>query len=361
MEATSMGSLAAKVSANAKSEFVPVTEEKLHAFLTSRDGILSASITDYRFLTGGAGASNGTVLFTAELTTSEGSSKRDLVLRFAPGNQLLKQKSYRDEFLTLQALSSTDLPTPRPLWVDDDGSVLGSPGLVMERLRGNSPEAAMFVSGILADADPAQRHAMLLEGVGFHARLRRAAIGADLVPHLTARGAGATAVERELMWWRNEALLASDIDSPYLQYIDRLVRWMIDNEPPLRPATLVHGDAQFANLMFEDGRLTGAIDWELAYLGHAEADLALMVFLNEMHAATLPDLGGVPTAEEMLERFERESGHPVEHWPYFQLFNMVKVLGIQLVVASKHSDFSSMWEFQVGRADALWQAAKDSM
>jgi aminoglycoside phosphotransferase (APT) family kinase protein len=57
--------------------------------------------------------------------------------------------------------------------------------------------------------------------------------------------------------------------------IDLAFRWLDDNLPdPDGPVVLAHGDAGPGNFLFEDGRLTALIDWELAHLGDPMDDLA---------------------------------------------------------------------------------------
>ena len=59
------------------------------------------------------------------------------------------------------------------------------------------------------DAEPASRKVMMLSVAEYHGKLHAADIGPDRVPHLTSRGTGPTAIERELSWWFEEARLAS--------------------------------------------------------------------------------------------------------------------------------------------------------
>lgn len=65
--------------------------------------------------------------------------------------------------------------------------------------------------------------------------------------------------------------------------------WLAANNPVVeRPPSLVHGDAGPGNIMFEQGRMTGIIDWELAHLGDPMEDLAWLSFRSVM--APVPDL-----------------------------------------------------------------------
>ena len=52
------------------------------------------------------------------------------------------------------------------------------------------------------------------------------------------------------------------------------LRWLADNLPePIEPV-LNHGDFRLGNLLADNGRLTGVLDWELAHFGDYHEDLA---------------------------------------------------------------------------------------
>lgn len=50
--------------------------------------------------------------------------------------------------------------------------------------------------------------------------------------------------------------------------------WLRDHLPPSAPPVVVHGDFRIGNLMVDEGRLSGVLDWELAHLGDGHEDLA---------------------------------------------------------------------------------------
>jgi aminoglycoside phosphotransferase (APT) family kinase protein len=351
----------ADMTAAAKARMAQIPLERLVAFLESqREVIAPVEVVDLTFVTAGSGSSNGIALFTGRIDRGSGPEELGLVLRYSPGIQLLKQKSYAEEFQTLQAVHAAGLAAPRPLWLDASGDVLGRPGYVMERIDGQSPNAAMYSSGVLAEVSPDQRKTMMLAAAGFHGQLRKAAIGADQVPHLATRGEGNTPIERELSWWRKEAALAARPDDPRLTYVVGLHDWLAEHQPKTRPATLVHGDAQIANLMYRDGELVAAIDWELSYLGHNEADLALVVFTTETQKVLDASVEGTPTEEEYIVRYEADSGASVEHWEYFQLFNLAKVITIMVMMADTMpaEAFAPVWQFYRGQVDEGWNKAR---
>jgi aminoglycoside phosphotransferase (APT) family kinase protein len=128
---------------------------------------------------------------------------------------------------------------------------------------------------------------------------------------------------------------------------------MIDHEPATRLATLVHGDAQVANAMFRNGRVVAGIDWELAYLGHGEADLAWLIRSTELQQLFGGAANGAPTAQEYIVRFEAESGSLVEHWEYFQLFNRFKMLCVSFMLKKAIPSFDAVWKLYTDEVEEI--------
>ncbi|HKQ84203.1 MAG TPA: phosphotransferase family protein [Steroidobacteraceae bacterium] len=80
--------------------------------------------------------------------------------------------------------------------------------------------------------------------------------------------------------------------------------WLEDNRPAVSaPAVLVHGDAGPGNFMFESGRLSALIDWELAHLGDPMEDLAWFSLRSVLEPA--------PDFPARVREYEAASGSPV--------------------------------------------------
>jgi aminoglycoside phosphotransferase (APT) family kinase protein len=111
----------------------------------------------------------------------------------------------------------------------------------------------------------------------------------------------ATAVETELDVWR--AMYAETGRRDPL--IDLALDWLTQNLPkPAGRPVLVHGDAGPGNFLFDKGRLTALLDWELAHLGDPMEDLAWF----SMRAVMEP----VPDFPARLQDYERAAGVPVD-------------------------------------------------
>lgn len=340
----------------AKARFSRLTEEQIEAYLQSRPDIGgTVKIDRLHYPTTGAGSSNGIAFVAATVATASGPRRLDLVLRYDPGVRLIQQKSYADEYRTITAAAAEGLPVPKLLWFDETGDELGAIGFFMERVDGELPALAMFSAGPLADVTPEGRKELMLEGARFHGRLRRAAIGPDKVPHLVNRGRGDTAVQRELDFWRRDLEAAGNAEGPRAALIHDAMRWMIANEPAdLRPATLVHGDAQIANLMFRDGKIVAALDWELSHLGYAELDIIFMEKHAEYMLMVDKKVEGVPTLAEYVEAFEAEAGSPLQHLEYFDVLNCVRSAVVLLSGASTKTNFEAIWTiFEKRLTDAV--------
>ena len=347
---------------NAKARFVRVDEMRLRRFIEGQADVLSVrDMSQLRYPVDGAGSSNGIAFFSITIVREAGEESLDLVLRYSPGSQLLKQKSYAQEFKTLKALENIELPAPRALWLDADGSAVGQPAYVMMRVAGETPSAAMYSGGPLANATEAARKEMMLKAAGFHGALRKAAIGKDHVPHLVGDDPAETAIEHELNWWFREVLLVRDLSDPKARTIAALRDWLIRYQPrDIYPAGLVHGDAQIANIIYDHGEIAAVIDWELSYLGHNESDLALICFLTEAQKLLDKQVEGTPTEAEYLERYERESGCRVEHWPYFKLFNLYRVVAVSSLSEEFMPSFEAVWSFYEGHMETAWKLAKQA-
>jgi aminoglycoside phosphotransferase (APT) family kinase protein len=102
------------------------------------------------------------------------------------------------------------------------------------------------------------------------------------------------------------------------------------------------------------------IDWELAYLGHNESDLALVCFLTEVQKLLDKHVDGTPNEADYIARYERESGCQVQHWRYFQLMNLYRVVAVSSLSAEIMPSFEAVWAFYEGHMEAAWSLAKST-
>ena len=110
-------------------------------------------------------------------------------------------------------------------------------------------------------------------------------------------------VRAELVTWR---AMYDETGQPDA-LLDLAFRWLHDNMPdPDGPVALVHGDAGPGNFLFEHGKLTALIDWELAHLGDPMEDLAWF----SMRCVMEP----VPDFRASITAYERAAGRAVDRF-----------------------------------------------
>ena len=120
-------------------------------------------------------------------------------------------------------------------------------------------------------AAAAEREAIARQFVEALATLHKLPLQGRALPGLSPGASVADCVGEELRIWRAmyEETRAGD------PLIDLALDWLDKHVPEVAgPPAFVHGDAGPGNFLFEQGRLTGLIDWELAHAGDPMEDLA---------------------------------------------------------------------------------------
>jgi aminoglycoside phosphotransferase (APT) family kinase protein len=160
-------------------------------------------------------------------------------------------------------------------------------------------------------------------GVWFHPPADEAeqlAVAQDFVGHLaTWHRAGAAALDLPsfgpVTTWREhqlhqldgiDALMATASGGRRLDpLVAQALAWLRSNVPDADgPVVLVQGDTGPGNFLYDDGRVTGIIDWELAHLGDPMDDIAWLSWRATQHGFThLPD---------RLREYEAKSGIEVD-------------------------------------------------
>ena len=114
----------------------------------------------------------------------------------------------------------------------------------------------------------------------------RAASALAAVDHqavgLTGFGKPDNWLERQVGRWRSQLegyLKMPGYKSLELPHVEEVGSWLELNRPAACRIGIVHGDFQFANVMFahDEARLAAVVDWELCSLGDPMLDMAWML------------------------------------------------------------------------------------
>lgn len=98
---------------------------------------------------------------------------------------------------------------------------------------------------------------------------------------------------------------------------ERAFQWLDENRPAEVSKTLVHGDFRLGNLMVDDGRVTGVLDWELAHVGDPREDLGWLCAPPWRFRSPQP-VAGIGSREALLQGYREAGGLTLEprdlHW-----------------------------------------------
>jgi aminoglycoside phosphotransferase (APT) family kinase protein len=269
---------------------------RLAAFLTQASGA-PAHISALTPIAGGA--SRETWAVDAEI----GGAREALVLRMDLASSMNPDALSRShEFELLAAAHAAGVLAPRPRWRDADGTALGRPFLLMDRVAGESIGPRVVRRPELAAARaqlPAQMAAQLAR---IHA-IDSAAL--DFLPQPpTGRSPALHAVEQT-----HRAINAIELHSPALEFG---LRWLQQRAPACPQLTLIHGDFRIGNLLIGPAGLNAVIDWEFAHVGDRHEDLAWPCVRDWRFGNDALHVGGVGELAPYLAAYEAESGHTVD-------------------------------------------------
>lgn len=265
------------------------------------------------------------------------------VLRRPPPGRAATTLSREQQLL--RALDATDVPHPRVVSGCDDATVIGAPFYVMELIEGFVPTRELPPP---FDTDLAARRDLGLQLVDALAKVA----GVDWVGvGLGEFGRPDGFLERQVSRW-----LAFDADARVrtLDDLDAVAGWLEERRPPGGTAALMHGDYQFANVMFRTGLPVGVaaiIDWEQSTIGDPLVDLGwLLALWDEPGDAPIRGVGeervsalpGFPTRAELADRYARRTGRDLGDLGWYEVFALFK---LALVLESAHGRYVS------GRSD----------
>lgn len=292
------------------------------------------------------GFSSETLIFDATWRARGQWRTEGFVARVAPtGYQIFFEPEFEPQFRVMQALQGTEVPVPRMHWYEADTALLGAPFFVMGKLDGRaaSDNPPYTREGWLFEASPQEQEQVWWAGVDAMAAVHRQdwrALGLDF---LDRPERGKTALDQQLTYYRE-----------YLEWAARGrpqptseagLAWLEANRPDDADRVgLCWGDARIGNLMFDGGRCTGVLDWEMVTLGNPVQDLAWYLFLDRHHSEGIdtPRLPGFPSAAATVARYEELTGQPVEHLAYYEVFAAFRFSVIMIKVAQMIVEYGFM-------------------
>jgi aminoglycoside phosphotransferase (APT) family kinase protein len=242
-------------------------------------------------------------------------------IRIPPGNAPAdRDEGILREWRIIQALDGTDVPHPPAIAVCEDASVLGRPFYLMGFVDGWSPIGRTTWPEPF-DTDLQARSGLgyqLAEGIALLSKVDWQARG------LHGLGRPENFHERQVGRWTSffERVKTRDLEG-----MDVASAWLRAHQPIDYIPGIMHGDYQFANVMFSGGapaRLAAIVDWEMGTVGDPKLDLGWMIqswpddtMAPEASAASYVDLRGMPSRSQVLAHYCEVSGRQVDDIDYY--------------------------------------------
>jgi aminoglycoside phosphotransferase (APT) family kinase protein len=225
------------------------------------------------------------------------------------------------EWRIIDALDGTDVPHTAALGMCNDPSVVGRPFYLMGFVDGWSPMNTLGKWPAPFDTDLEARKALayqLIEGIALLGNIDWKARG------LQDLGRPDGFHDRQVDRWTR---FLERIKGRELPGFDEAASWLRAHRPIDFIPGLMHGDYQFANVMFKHGapaRLAAIIDWEMGTVGDPKLDLAWVVqsWPTDTNDAALSgvgyaDLYGMPSKDQLVQHYSEVSGRQVDDLDYY--------------------------------------------
>jgi len=276
------------------------------------------------------GLSTETFLFDLERDGDGGPiTVKQLVFRRPPAVSLYPDYDLTRQVMVMNRLRDTPIAVPVVCWLDRDDKALGTPYYVMEQLPtiGTASDYPSYHShGLYFDATPEQRATMWWGCVQAISDVHALDWHDLRLEKLLMPQRGAHPLEQVVAYCA-EMLSWAPPEDRRQELVDA-VDWLRDNIYQPEHLVLCWGDSRLSNVLYgPQFEVTAVLDWEIAYIGDHEADLAWLLFVD--WACTeyqgVPRLDGTPSREETVERYEQLSGREMRNLRYNEVLAAVEM------------------------------------
>jgi aminoglycoside phosphotransferase (APT) family kinase protein len=224
---------------------------------------------------------------------ADGSDLRLVVRRYQVFGSYDRGEKARREFKAFELVYQHGIPAPQPLYLDEQGAILGIPGIVTRYVTGTQIESP---------SDP----------IGWARALAAMLARIHAIPCDATTQNYLLDANSEASWFLRSGTVPDYMDAhPDGAAVWQLARELSPNLQQVQPA-LVHIDYWPGNVLWHRGQITAIVDWEEAAYGDPGIDVAYCRM--EMRLS-----GQGEVADGFLETYETEAGRPVANLGFWEL------------------------------------------
>ena len=270
-----------------------------------------------------AGASNDTAALDLKIACDGESWTVPVVLRPQREYGILAPYDIQRQFRVMRALAGSDVPVPVVMWHCADLAVLGTPFYFMQRVVGETLPLLWYGGRsprlIAAAAALATVHAVEWRSAGLE----------FLLPE-QSNATGVSPLGAEMSAWRARAA-RSPIASA--AWFIALGDYLVQNEPADARLSLLHGDPNPGNYLFQGDRVAAVLDWELAAIGDPRSDLGFYAALS----TTFGGMSGHRGSSVLSDAYQSVTGVQLTNLEYYEAFGLYRMAAL---LASSRGAFS---------------------
>jgi aminoglycoside phosphotransferase (APT) family kinase protein len=171
----------------------------------------------------------------------------------------------------------------------------------------------------------------------------------------------ATPLAAELERWAS--LVRHSQDPSWQDLLHQLCDRLRATMPSDGPVGLVHGDFQPGNILYEQGAITGVIDWDLAMIGSQGIDLGWYLMMADAERWD-PGWRPVTTApkQDLMRAYAQAGGPALSHVGWYQAFahfRLGSIAGLNLKLHRNGRRQDAIWEKFALSVPSLLRAGLD--
>jgi aminoglycoside phosphotransferase (APT) family kinase protein len=257
--------------------------------------------------------------------------EKEFVLRRPPfGANIKSAHDMAREYNMLNSLAPTFSKVPKPLIYCNDTTIIGAEFYMMERVKGV----------ILRQKTPAgiDLSPLLIRGISESIIDNLAELHSiDIQRHkLDNLGKPEGYAKRQVEGWTTRYQKA---ETDEIKTMNGVADWLLAHIPADRPATLIHNDYKYDNVVLNPQKLTevlAVLDWEMATIGDPLMDLGTTLgYWAEADDAqilcefSLTSLQGNMSRQEIVERYAQKTGRDIgeltENIVFYYVFGCFKI------------------------------------
>lgn len=275
------------------------------------------------------GFSRETFAFDVDIRGGEAAGELPMILRKDPPAAVaILETSRLVEHNLLESLrAQTSIPVSRSYCAEMDAGVFGERAMIIERMPGSGQTSDLFNDGPDADqVDDVVRHLCEIMVELHETPIATIDPNDDLAD---PRGVGIdpsswdSYMDTTFEYYIN-AYPDMEFDPMLVTVLDSFLS-LRRNKPRPLPLSIVHGDFNPANFLYENGKVTALIDWENTRIGDPREDLGWMVLMDVLSNSAVmthpADEGGFLAYYNKLRGLDITA----EELGYFTLFGTANI------------------------------------